>query len=505
MTSSTSDARRRAILERSAAGPHFASPDSVWPAVLIVLLAILVFYLPNQAQFPVETGLRGLNVVNVLFILAFSAMLLCQWPRSEPMPLKWPLWGLGLALTFAVMVALVGDATAWVEDVTVYKNTLFYPMLFVLYFFAVRDMRVIRLLLGVTLFIFFTSSVLGIRQALDYGIAQFHDLKRVAAPFGWNGFDANRSAIFFCIHLQLIGACALFMKSRPLLRTACFVLYAMGVFVVFFTYSRQALAILVVAGLLLLARKQILLAAALVVALVNYELWVPEAVVERVQTTTLDPFEFELRKEAPVVWNPVDAASKPYVPDAPVAKTDGLDPAKRSEPPQVFDGSTESRFILWKGAWELIKERPWGIGLNRFKRYIGNFVPLDLAGKDAHNVYVLFATEASLLAPLALLALLIASARIGWRIARFEDDDEARALGVGIVMATLAVALGNVYGSRFFDGDVMGNYWVVLALGARFLVIKESEARLRAVAKDKQAAPRGAYLGPRGSPLKHPV
>jgi hypothetical protein len=284
---------------------------------------------------------------------------------------------------------------------------------------------------------------------------------------------------------------------------ACIVIYGLGVFSVLFTYSRQALAILVILGLLLLARKQLLLMLVLVVALLNYDLWVPETVVERVKTTTLDPFDAEIRKANPIVWDPLVVMDRPYVPDPLVRKSDGVDPLQRADTPQVFDGSTESRFILWTGAWELIKGRPWGVGLNRFKVYIGNFVPIDLAGKDAHNVYVLFATEAGVLAPLALLAVLVVSIQVGLRLARVRGDDEAKALGNGIVMATLAVMLGNLYGSRFFDGDVMGNYWIALALAARFLVIKEHEVQQRSASSGKLVSRRGAYLGARGRSLNH--
>jgi hypothetical protein len=94
---------------------------------------------------------------------------------------------------------------------------------------------------------------------------------------------------------------------------------------------------------------------------------------------------------------------------------------------------------------------------------------------DAHNFYILLAAEAGVVAPVFLLLLLASLLLLGRRLALMTDDEEALALGVGFMMATIAVAMGNLYGSRFVDGDVMGNYWIVAALVARAIMIKESE------------------------------
>jgi hypothetical protein len=496
MTNSTSESALRGAAAVNSVGAGLSRKDDVWSRVLVLLLAVLVFYLPNHAQFRIDTGVRGLNVVNVLFFLAVWVMCLCRRPPSQPLPFKRHLWALFALLTLSLGVALVGDASAWVEDVTVYKNTLFYPLLFVFFFFAVRDTKVIYLLLMVTVFVFFTSAVLGIRQALDYGIAEFHDHKRVAAPFGWEMSDANRSAIFFCIYLQLVAAIALFATSRPALRWVCVALYAMGVFVVFFTYSRQALFILAVLGLLMLARKHLLLAALFAVLLYHYELWVPEPVIERVKMTRVDPFDAYTPRAKGLVLSTELSIGQPFVPKAPRMMGADAEGADSIESSQQFDASTESRFTLWAGAWELIKGRPWGVGLNRFKREIGPFVPISMAGKDAHNAYVLLAAEASLLAPIVLLVLIAACLAMGMRLSKLQGE-AAKVMGNGLIFATLAAALGSLYGSRLFDGEVMGNFWIFLALSARLLIIKESESRARSAATDNVGYQRGAYRGSR--------
>jgi len=459
------------------AAPLFASPQGVLPMLLLLLLAALLVYLPNQAQLRLETGVRGLNVANVLFLLTLGVLLLNHRPSPRPAPLKWPLLLFFAALTWGLLLALKGDSSAWVEDVTVYKNALFYPLLFFLYFHAVRDLKTIRLLVLLTLLLVLTSGILGLRQALDYGIATFNDHKRVSAPFGWNLTDANRAAVYFCIYLQPVAAVALFLRSRGWLRLACAGIFVLGVFVVFHTYSRQAYGILVVTTLLLALRRHLVLAVLVGVALANYSLWVPETVVQRIEMTTVDPLDATARKPYVPPFDPLAALDRPWFADpqlSPSSRQAGLPDAE----PQ-FDASTESRFLLWAGAWELIQQHPTGIGLNRFKREIGAHVPPELHGKDAHNYYVLFATEAGILAPLVLALLLGALLLLGHALSRWRDDEEARVLGIGFVMATLAAMLGNVYGSRFVDGDVMGNYWILAALVARALRIKEEQRRER--------------------------
>lgn len=498
----TRTAQRPAVVRLDAA-------ETVWPNLLLGLLMLMIFYLPNLAQFGIETGIRGVNPANILFVLILGVLSAINYPPSEPTPMKLPIVLFIGVVTWALLLALAGDASAWVEDVTVWKNGIFYLLLYFLYFHAVRDLRTVRILMLVMLFVLFTSGVLGVRQAIDYGIGHFNEAKRVAAPFGWYVNDANRSAVFFCIFLQIALAVMLFMKSRGWLRLACAVIVALGIFTIFHTYSRQSYFIMALLVFLIAVRKHLIYALIAAVLLFHYEHWVPETVVHRIEMTSLDPFEFKTYK--PQVLPSFDA---PAVSSGPLyGQVDGVnynDPFRpvtqqseaEKDPEQQYDESTESRFTLWSGAWELIVTRPLGIGLNRFKREITPYVPHTLAGKDAHNFYVLLATEAGVIAPLFLFVLLGSLLMLGWRLSRLADDEEARTLGNGFVMATLAVMLGNIYGSRFLDGDVMGNYWILAALVARTLLIKQQALRDRQKrAAQQSAAPvRGAMRPPPAPP-----
>lgn len=464
----------------------FASPDKVWPGLLLGLLISLIVYIPNGAQIPIQTGLRGVNVMNILFVMALGVMLAMNRPPSEPAPLKGPMLTFIGILSFALLVALVGDATAWVEDVTVYKNAIFYLLLYFLFYHGVRDARTVRILILAVMFVTFTSAVLGLRQAIDYGIGSFNENKRVSAPFGWSVYGANRSAVYFCVTLQLLAAMALFLKGRTWLRIACAGTFVLGVFVVFHTYSRQAYIIMAVLLLLLAMRKHLIVAVLAGVAVYHYDAWVPETVVHRIEMTQVDPITVRTPRyvqptfDAPAVNAPLYGAVTDYgAGGSRAAASAEPGEAGGGEAPQ-YDESTESRFTLWSGAWELIQQRPWGIGLNRFKQEVRPYVPPNLAGLDAHNFYVLLTTEAGVVAPVILLVLLISLFMLGFRLIGLSDNTDAdpgetRALGIGFVLMTLAAVLGNLFGSRLLDGEVLGTYWMVAGLVARAIQLQRDE------------------------------
>lgn len=422
----------------------------IW--TLRLLLAAIIVYLPNQQLFRVEFAVKGLNIINMMFLLAVMLVWALKTRAPTPAPLKGTFYFFFAVLVWAFLVGVASDASEWVNDLTVLKNSIFYMLLFFLFYHAACDMKTVRFLVAVILFVTFFASVQGLRQALDYGITVYNETRRVSAPFGWSYTNANRAAIFFVIFLPLFGSIAFFYKSRPLVRLVAAGCLALGAFVVFFTYSRQAYFILALLAFLLAARKSLLVAAMIVVAVLTFESWAPESAVARVQMTAQDPYE-------------------------PPSASSGSDPDAEA----AYDESTESRLVIWEGAAQMISERPWGIGLNHFKREIGTHVPR-YRNMDAHNFYVLITAEAGLLGPVATLALILGLLRLGRRVEKLDAGDESKLLGVGFTMSVVAVILGNVYGSRFLDGDVMGNFWILAGLVARYHSLVKEEGRAAVLA-----------------------
>ena len=142
----------------------------------------------------------------------------------------------------------------------------------------------------------------------------------------------------------------------------------------------------------------------------------------------------------------------------------------------MLDPSTASRFTIWNGTLEMLRDHPNGVGLGRFNDHIGNYT--NYAGKDAHNGFLLTLAECG---PLGLLALLWVFWRL-WRLARWlrrsgTVQAEDIALERGFTLAVVSMALGNMYGSPFFDSLIMANFWILCGLMERYGNIRAHAAQ----------------------------
>jgi O-antigen ligase len=406
----------------------------------------LIIYVPNQLHFPNDLGLKGLNVFNVLFLLALFVTWLRSEKSSSPTPLKGRFIFFFLALVIAFFIAQMRGDGDFIGDLTYLKTSIFYILLYFIFYHAAQDVRTIRILFVMVLFVAFVAGLEAIKEGLAYGIGHYKETHRASGPFGFDYMEANRAGVFYAMFLPLFLTVFLFYRSRRIVR-----LLALGGTIVltaaiFFTYSRQSYFIAAFILLYLLFRRGILLPLLGVVLLLNYSLWVPDSAVERVEETK---------------------------------KTD-----QRGQ--EQLDESTESRFVIWEGALQIIQDNPWGIGLNRFKQEIKNYTPYK-QGKDAHNQYVLIATEAGIQGLLAYLLLLRGMYSMGRSLARSAQNEEEKILGVGYISAFISMVLGGIYGSPLFFGEIMGNFWALTALVARYqlLVAEGKVAREKTIKETK--------------------
>ncbi len=444
-----------------------ATPDAKPQAhkrfdMLTILLVSMVFYIPFQDNFNIEFSIKGLNIINMMFLVALFFVLARTSPKQPPTPHKGAFIFLFVVLVLAFIVGVARDSSTWVDDVTALKNIIFFMLIYFLYHRAIQDMTTLKIVFVALLVVTLLASVQGVRQALDYGIGTYNDTRWVSAPFGWSATNANRAATFFVIFLPLFASLALFYSKRVWVRVVAAVGVGLCIFCIFFTYSRQAYFILAVLAVLFTFKKNFLIALVIAIGLANFQLWAPETGVDRILSTE--------QQDAP----PSNAAP-----------VEGQGEGK-------YDASTESRMIIWTGAWQLITENPWGIGLNHFKREIGAYAPLN-KNMDAHNVYVLFTTEAGVLGPLALVILLIKLLLMGLRTQKLNTTLEAKVLGVCYTMSVVAVISSNIYGSRFFEGAVMGNFWILTALVARYASLQREEQAQRNVAAGAPQKKRSIY------------
>lgn len=401
--------------------------------MLKLLLAAIVVYLVNQIHFPTDLGVKGLNVANLMFLLALLMLPRRQPQDHEPPMLKGALIGFFAVLALAFVIAQLTRPGNLLGDVTYLKNALFYPLFYFLFLAAVRDMRTLKFLLFMVLLVVAVASLEAIREALDYGIGTFAENHRSAGPFGKDYRSANRAGVYYAMFLPLFVSVVLNMRNRKWVRLAALGGVLMTAAAVVFTYSRQSYFI-ALAGIAILLMRRGVFTALVLGAVIAYSITLlPSGVTERVEQTqqTGDYGQEEL------------------------------------------DPSTASRFEIWQGALRMWREQPWGVGLDRFKQEIGNYS--SFKHFDAHNFYVLTFAECGIQGLVALLMVAAALLRLARRARRRAFDAESRTLAWGFSVCTFCMLLGNLYGSPFLEGSVMGDYWILCALTERYFRLRQTE------------------------------
>lgn len=411
---------------------------------MTVLLAILIVYVPNQLHFPEQLGLPGLNVFNLMLLMAFGALAFMRretglGQAAEKPALTTALFWFYAILGLSVLIAIARGSHHLIQDVTIYKTVLSYSMLYFIAYYGVRDMRTLKRLLALVLLVFLVASIEAIREGMQYGFGSFAHSRRAGGPFSQGGGNANYAGVFYSIFSAFTLALVLFGRTlKPWQRLLGLAFYVAGAVAIFATFSRQSFLILAVTTLLLAARRHLLLALTAVLVIANYALWAPEGVIDRVQMTE----------------------------------------QQNAYGQEVLEDSAESRYVLWAGARDIIRNHPTGIGFNQFKDAIDPYMPSWITARDAQNEYLLIAAEAGIQGLLAFLFVLWCMFRLGFHVMSLPANREAQALGIGYTIAVTAVVMGNIYSSTFFSGEVMGNFWILSGLVSRYLVLARAPAAI---------------------------
>jgi O-antigen ligase len=393
----------------------------------------MILYIPFVKHFPLVLPLKGLNGINLMFLGGLIAVLAHKGSKSQMRtPLKYHFIFLMMALTWGFVMGILYDASSFDEDVTKFKTALFYPLLYFLFYHAARDFKTIRVFFYAIMAVAALVALQGTRQALDYGIGSFAISHRVHGPFATDYRGANLASAYFVIFIPIFYAVFLSYKSRPWIRLMALPAMFFAVFATFFTFSRQAYFILAVQFMLQTVRRNAFFAIFIIGAVASYQLWAPESVVQRLEMTEQE-----------------DASSGGEA---------------------KLDTSTESRFILWGGAMQMFTRAPWGVGLTHFSRHIGEYAP-QYAGMDAHNGYVLITAEMGLLGLAAIVTLVIGLWSLARKVEKLDKSEDTQVFGSGYAISVVGLAACNLFGTRFFDGEVVGNFWILSALVARYYTL----------------------------------
>ena len=405
--------------------------------MLRFLLLFQILYTVYQGHYNFESGVSGLNLPNVLFLLVLLTLRFSG--RSDEVQAKalmrGPLLFFMAMLVLAFAIAQMRAPGEFMVDLTYLKNALFSPLLYFMYLHCKQDLKNTRLLVIAVMVVAGVAAVQAIRQGFDYGIGTYVETHRAAGPFGSNFRDANRAGVYYAMFLPMFIGLALFLQDKRW-RIAALTGVVLLTMALLFTYSRQAYFIAVIGLVVLLLRRSVLLALVLGAALASLVGFLPESVTQRVAETQ----------------------------------------QKGPHGEEKVDESTASRWEIWAGALAMWQANPAGVGQNRFKDEIGHYSAFQHF--DAHNFYVLTLAEGGPQELAALLLLVVATFRLGAWLRRSmpPDDAEARALALGFSVTAFCMALGNLYGSPFLEGNVMGTFWILCGLLERYMLLKTRQA-----------------------------
>lgn len=383
---------------------------------------VLLFYTTNQLHFPQSLGIPGLNVFNIFFVLV---LLLSRKYVGYSTPLKRSIYWFWFVCLLGVFISIWTVSTDVMLDLTYFKNIVFYMAGFFLGYRYSRNEKLIKGIVAVILVVAAVAALEAIKEAVAYGIGDYVESHRVSGPFGVDFYSANRAGVFYSMFVPVFLYLALNLSCSKNIKLLLYAGFVLMLVAVFFTYSRQSYFISIISILLVFGKTNKFLLVLLILSLPMYEYWAPESAMQRIDQTQM-----------------VD----------------------ESTGEEMLDVSTESRFHIWSAAWEMFLDNPWGVGLNQFQTQVEPYLGYP---KDAHNHYVLTLGELGLLGVVFLLVLIVNIFRISIRAYKTSRDNFKSSLSGAFILMTIAVLLGNLYGSPLYMGEVMFCYWVLLGSVAR--------------------------------------
>jgi len=153
------------------------------------------------------------------------------------------------------------------------------------------------------------------------------------------------------------------------------------------------------------------------------------------------------------------------------------------------DRSAATRLTIWATAWEMFKQNPMGVGIGHFEREIGNYAAdRYIERRDAHNSFVLCATETGIFGITAFVATLAMSwrtlARLNRRAkARLANPQPFEHLIFANRLALLVYIVAGLFVSRFYTEAL----WWLIVLPVSLSRAVENE--IRAEAREEVVVP----------------
>ncbi|RMG48967.1 MAG: O-antigen ligase family protein [Acidobacteria bacterium] len=387
-------------------------------------MAMLVFAAPAMDLLPQTLlPIRGFNVETAMILF-----LLFLWGRANMM------YGrdtarttLGRFVLAYVLMILLSSVHTWLlfrvslfDILAKAKNHLSWMLYLPVAFHTLRTPRDQKLCFGASVLSIFLVSVQAINNhwlAFVAGTLDRHRAGSLLAP------QPNIFGGALAMYLPVLAVMTINASGPRLVRFWYAICSVACGFALILTLSRGAW-LGAVAGLLVVAMfRNWKLLALLVLLAATWQLWVPQAAIDRVQMTT--KAEGDLGAED-----------------------------------QIADDSTQMRIEQYRSLPAMMAPHPIvGWGYKSFPRIFQKYGTLGIV-KGAHSTYCQIATEEGIVGLVVLAALFFAMAMTGIRAYKDAEDPFHRWLGVGVLGATVSMALCMATGARFEAQKVFVYFWV---------------------------------------------
>jgi O-antigen ligase len=413
-----------------------------------VLIHAMIVLLPLQSSVPY--GLKTLgsfNAFNALAAVIFAVWVVNAILQRERL-LNWSGMNFVLALFVLISVAALfrsvdfGGSRFMDEQINPFKRWIT-PMLL---FFPVANGRFSRpALKRMIITVLITLAVVTLwtlKDLYNLGWDEISEENRIGGPFGFGA--ENDLAAFFVYYPVLALAIGLFEK-RLHYRVVLFGLFMTSMLPLLLSFSRGAYLGIAAALLFLGLTRFRWLLLVIVVAGVSYKSWTPTTVQQRVRSTE-------------VVSNELVGGRVPSP----------NDPERNLEP------SAALRMRIWRGAWSIIETHPFtGIGFGVFPYAIPSYANME-PNMDAHNEYLLIASEMGVGGLAAFLLVLLVPFFSMWRVYRTSGDRLIRGWMLGLMGSVCGMIMVNIFGSRFGREELVGLYWILIGLTYAYIYLRRN-------------------------------
>lgn len=131
---------------------------------------------------------------------------------------------------------------------------------------------------------------------------------------------------------------------------------------------------------------------------------------------------------------------------------------------EELEPSASKRIEAWKGAIAMIGDNPFfGVGYGMFPYFLPKYNPA-IGNMDAHNTYLIMATEQGVFSVIVFLLIIFILIRNASWILKNTNDKFYKALALGFLGGVAGILTVNIFGSRLNALEISGYFWILAGM-----------------------------------------